>query len=63
MALPTTAHPTTTQQAPTPGVAQGPATVGGMGAAPAHTAAQTPTTEGARPHLLDDIDPILLARL
>jgi hypothetical protein len=63
MALATTATPTTTHQAPTPGVAQGPATAGGMGAAPTHTAAQTPTTEGAKPVLFDDLDPILLARL
>jgi hypothetical protein len=62
MAQPTTQYPTTTQMARTPGVAQGPAAVGSM--APMRAGAvQTPETEGAKPVLFDDIEPILLARL
>lgn len=63
MAMPTTQHPAPpTQQAATPGVGASPGVVGPMQPMQ-HGQVQTPTTEGAKPVLFDDIDPILLARL
>lgn len=61
MAQPTTNHPAPmAPQPPTAGVGTTP---GSMKPAPTQGPGQKPDTEGAKPVLFEDLDPILLARL